>query len=283
MITIHLKSALTTLLFLPMMLFISACDKDHVRSDEKQDDTGKSIKTMSYNIHIGNPPSEPATTVDLNPIAKVIQTVKPDFVALQEVDKFTDRSGKQLDQAAKLAELTGMHYQFFKAIDRSNGEYGLAILSKYPILEHQQIELPTVAGTNAELRTAGWIRVKLADDQDFIFATSHLDHLADANRELQIRSLLKGLKSYQQYPIVLGADFNMNQSNALWDLLKVIFHVPCSTCPSTHSATKPTTAIDYLIFNQTAERMFQVKSYEAYPETYASDHLPVVLELKYKN
>lgn len=283
MINKNLKSAFLALLIAPLFFTVMACDKDSSANDKNTEDVGTTIKFMSYNIHIGNPPSQPSTVVDMEAIAKVINTAKPSFVALQEVDRFTDRSGKDLDQAAKLAELTGMHYQFFKAIDRSNGEYGLAILSKYPILEFKQVALPVVAGTGAEMRTAGWVRVQLEDGSDMVFATVHLDHISDANRELQTREMLKAMKSYQKYPIILGGDFNMNQSNSLWDLLKVIFQVPCTNCPSTHSATKPTTAIDYLLFNNTAQSIFKLKSYTTYPETYASDHLPVVMELNYQN
>ena len=55
---------------------------------------------------------------------------------------------------------------------------------------------------------------------------THIDHIADENRELQSREILKLLKSYQKYPIVLGGDFNMNQSNEVWNTLKLIFNVP---------------------------------------------------------
>ncbi len=280
---LNIKVVSVSFLFLiPLCFVLLACNKDKNGEDGGVAQNEKVLKFMSYNIHIGNPPSQPATVVDMAAIAKVINTAKPDFVALQEVDRFTDRSGKDLDQAAKLGELTGMHFQFFKAIDRSNGEYGIAILSKYPIEEFHNISLPVTPGTGAELRTLGWVRVKLADGNDFVFASTHLDHIADANRELQSRELLKALKSYQKYPMVLGGDFNMNQSNAVWDLLKIAFRVPCTNCPSTHSATKPTTAIDFLLYNGIAENMFKVKSYSTYPETYASDHLPVVMELKYQ-
>lgn len=269
------------ILCMSCLLFISAmgCDrKDSTLSSGEGNN--KLLTFMSYNIHIANPPSKPGV-VDIEAIAGVINKIKPDFVALQEVDKFTDRSGKDLDQAKKIAELTGMNYRFFKAVNRSNGEYGLAILTRFEIEEAITVSLPVNQNTGAELRALGFIRVKLNDDKDFIFATTHLDHLQDANRELQSREILKALKSYQKYPIVLGGDFNMNQSNEVWSTLKLTFEVPCSMCPATHSATNPTTAIDFLIMNNMAKAAFTLKSYSTYPETYASDHLPVVMELKY--
>ncbi|NLE90525.1 MAG: endonuclease, partial [Dehalococcoidales bacterium] len=127
---------------------------------------------MSYNIHIANPPSQPSDVVDIAAIAKVINDVKPDFVALQEVDRFTDRSGKDLDQAEAIAKLTGMKHAFIKAINRSNGEYGLAILSKYEIQESKTFSLPVNQGTGAELRTLGIIRVELGEGRNLLFGTT---------------------------------------------------------------------------------------------------------------
>lgn len=276
-----LKNFIALTVIILFYIGISACSKDSTTVDNSQQDANV-LRFMTYNIHIANPPSQPSTVVDVDTIAKVIKKVNPHFVTLQEVDRFTDRSGKNLDQAAKLSELTGMHYKFFKAINRSNGEYGLAILSKYPILEFNQVELPFVAGTGAELRTMGWVRVQLDNGQDIIVATTHIDHLEDANRELQTREILKAFKSYHNYPIVLGGDFNMNQSNSIWDLYKIVFNVPCATCPNTHSASKPTTSIDYLLLNNKAAEIFSIKSYQTYLETYASDHLPVVMDLVFQ-
>ena len=48
---------------------------------------------MSYNIHIGNPPSKPGI-IDMKAIIKAIKIENPDLVALQEVDVNTNRSGK---------------------------------------------------------------------------------------------------------------------------------------------------------------------------------------------
>ena len=49
--------------------------------------------------------------LDVPRIARVIQSVKPDLVALQEVDRNTTRTGK-VDQATELAQLTRMNHVF---------------------------------------------------------------------------------------------------------------------------------------------------------------------------
>ncbi len=88
-------------------------------------------------------PTPPGKTglIDIDAIARVINDAHPDIVALQEVDKGTARSGA-IDEAKLLAEKTGLQYQFYKAIDHDGGEYGLAILSRYPLKATKLVPLP---------------------------------------------------------------------------------------------------------------------------------------------
>ena len=88
------------------------------------------ITVMTYNIHHCNPPSKPGL-IDVEAIAAVIRRESPDFVALQEVDVHTVRSGEGLHQARKLAKLTHMHFHFAKApsMISMGGEPGTALKS----------------------------------------------------------------------------------------------------------------------------------------------------------
>src|SRR5690606_4068779 len=95
---------LAVVFFTSVLMVFAGCEKNNEGNNGGEED-GDVLTFMTYNIHIANPPSQPASVVDVAAIAKAINSVKPDFVALQEVDRFTDRSGKDLDQAAALAEL----------------------------------------------------------------------------------------------------------------------------------------------------------------------------------
>src|SRR5690349_10474736 len=90
------------------------------------------IKILTYNIHHANPPSKPGM-IDIAAVARVINNAKPDLVALQEIDVHTKRSGVTLHEADALAKETGLTAYFAKAIDYDGGEYGIAILSRFPI------------------------------------------------------------------------------------------------------------------------------------------------------
>ncbi len=86
------------------------------------------LRILTYNVHHCQGTDG---KFDYNRIAKIINDLRPDVVALQEVDRKTNRSSG-VDQAAVLAELTGLHHAFDRAIDFDSAQYGLAILSRLP-------------------------------------------------------------------------------------------------------------------------------------------------------
>ncbi len=83
------------------------------------------IRVLCYNIHHGEGVDK---KLDLDRIAKVILSVSPDVVALQEVDRKTKRTN-HVDQSSELARLTKMKVVFEKNIDFQGGHYGNAVLS----------------------------------------------------------------------------------------------------------------------------------------------------------
>lgn len=107
------------------------------------------LRTMTWNIRAGfgndGTTGERSRTPDLERIASVIRRVRPDVVALQEVDRFRDRS-EYVDQTETLAALTGMDGVFAPNLVDDAGEYGVAMLSRLPILEHEHIRFPVVDG-----------------------------------------------------------------------------------------------------------------------------------------
>jgi endonuclease/exonuclease/phosphatase family metal-dependent hydrolase len=140
---------------------------------------------MSYNIHIGNPPSKPGL-IDMDAIIKTIKTEDPDLIALQEVDVNTARSGK-INQAEIIARKLGMNFYFAKTIDHDGGDYGVTILSKYPISETKTHRLTTLAGSGGEPRVIATARIQLQNGKYIRFGATHLDHLKNpVNREVQI-------------------------------------------------------------------------------------------------
>lgn len=240
------------------------------------------LRVMSYNIHIATPPSKPDFThKDLQAIADVIKREKPSLVALQEVDKYTQRSGKSSDQAKDLAELTGMHYHFAAASQKSDGEQGQAILSRYPIIQAESYKLPVSDGSDGETRSLAVVVVEV-EGEKIVFMTVHLDHRSDVDRKFQIEQMLAHTKEFEDYPIVFGGDFNMQPDNANFSLLKSQFAMVTDQHPLTFPQIDPRIAIDLFLMNKAAVELFDVARYGVVDERYASDHLPLVMELKLK-
>lgn len=237
----------------------------------------KTLKVMSYNIHHANPPSK-TDVIDLDAIAKVIKDENPDLVGLQEVDRLTKRSGN-IDQAKLLAEKTGMHYQFFKAIDHDGGEYGVAILSRFPLSNGSKIELPQVI--KAESRILAKVEVKIDQKTTLVFANTHLDATRiDSNRVVQMKAILEELKTVKQ-PVFLVGDLNCVADATPIQLMDQQFVRSCiSDCAFTIPQDKPRKTIDYIALKNAK---WTVKSHVVIPETYASDHRPVIAVYQIKN
>ncbi|MDD2476639.1 MAG: endonuclease/exonuclease/phosphatase family protein [Dysgonamonadaceae bacterium] len=262
----------TSLLF--VLLFVAACNSS------KQSDMP--IKVMSYNIHIATPGAiSDFNITDLEAVADVIIKEAPDLVVLQEVDKNTVRSGKASDQAKDLAELTGMHYHFAGASFKSEGEQGQAILSKYPIKEAESLKLPVPEESNGETRSIAIIVVEI-EGKEVAIMTVHLDHRSDVDRAFQIAQMLELTQKYDEYPIIFGGDFNMEPDNDNFNLIKKQFKMVTDEHPLTYPQIDPNVAIDFFVLNQKAIDLFNVENYYTVDEQYASDHLPLIMELKFK-
>lgn len=258
-----------------IMMALAACSGSKSATDKAQE---ANINVLSYNIHHANPPSS-KDKIDIPAIAKVISDVKPDVVALQEVDVHTDRSGKDLHEAEELARLSGMKSFFAKGIDYGGGEYGIAILSRYPILETKRYPLTTVAGTNGEPRVLATALLELPGGRKVLMACTHLDaQRGDTNRSVQIKELTEIL-SKQPYPVIVAGDLNAPEGSSVINTLDERFQRSCEHCAFTIPVENPRRCIDFIAFTP---GKFETVSHTVIQEKYASDHLPVnaVLRLK---
>ncbi|MFB3896999.1 MAG: endonuclease/exonuclease/phosphatase family protein [bacterium] len=198
------------------------------------------VTLMTYNIHAAipdNPPYKPyrSSLADVKNIAQLIIHADPDFVALQEVDNqfgnpTTSRSG-YMDLARELARCTGRYYAFGSTIDvdptirdanagyvewgnaeisktnrKPHGEYGNAILSKYPIILARNYDLPN--RPNGENRACLNARIKIGKTIFSIYAT-HLAHDSNTDRKNQIQEITKLIENDKSKGIkILMGDFN---------------------------------------------------------------------------
>lgn len=246
-----------------------------LHSANAQGKKGK-LKILSYNIHIGKPPSQPGV-IDLKAIAKVINDSDADLVALQEVDVYTKRSGKDIDQAQELAKLTNRHLFFVKTIDHDGGDYGIAILSKFPIITTESHVLPIAEGVKFEPRTLAIATVEIKKGVFLDFACTHLD-LTSQTRQLQA-AFINTIFQNKKNPVILCGDFNAEPNSP--EIASFDAYFKRSSVPNgfTFPVVNPDKEIDYVMYSPADS--FKVKKHKVIQEHIASDHLPVFVEVKY--
>jgi len=96
---------------------------------------GFPVRVMTYNLHNG---FNTEGHLGMEDIAKVIESQDPDILALQEVSRGWVISGR-LDMLSWLSKRLDMPYVFGPTADPF---WGNAILSRYPIIEYAEYDLP---------------------------------------------------------------------------------------------------------------------------------------------
>lgn len=235
-------------------------------------DSSVNINVLSYNIHIAIGMDGQR---DLDRIARIITESQADLVALQEVDRGTQRSIGQ-DQAQELAQRTGMHVVFGKTINLQGGEYGIAVLSRHPILESKTYLLPS-QGT--EQRVALETRIRLEPSgREVTFICTHLDHTGKT-RPQQAEEINRLFLEREGTPIILAGDFNARPNEETIAILSPHWHNTNDGQELyTFQADQPDRQIDY-IFIRPADR-FEVQWVRVLDEAVASDHRPIQALLK---
>ena len=80
-----------------------------------------------------------------------------------------------MNQTDTLALKTKMFSIFGKNIDVFGGEYGNAVLSRYPIIFSENRKLPKVGNSEQRGLLAVWVQLKDKDDLT-VFISTHFDH-----------------------------------------------------------------------------------------------------------
>ena len=162
------------------------------------------LRVGSYNIK-----HDELAGLDMTKIANNITSLELDGVGLQEIDQMTTRVNG-VDTMKALSEATGYpYYHFFKAMTYQGGQYGLGILSKYPIVNTERILLHK--NSSVEQRVLGRAEIDV-DGTTFQFFVTHLEHKNEYVRGEQFKNIAETLKSYDNF--VVTGDFNTLDFNA---------------------------------------------------------------------
>jgi len=158
------------------------------------------LTVASFNIKRGS-----EVDYDMTRVAALIAQANPDIVGLQEVEVLSERTAGR-DLVKELAEAAGYsHWQFVKTMDNRGGEYGTAILSRYPIVSFENLPLDIYEGD--EPRTAGHFVLDVngaeVDYYNTHFSYKYKEFIARQAEQMNEFAAEKGRRG-----LIITADFN---------------------------------------------------------------------------
>ena len=225
-------------------------------------------------------------------IGEFLKQIDADIVILNEVDFCSTWSGHQ-NQAEAIAQAAG--YEFRGELRNydwnfiyGSWKFGNAVLSRFPITEAEEIDLPSQQWWEPWLagkKRAAKFRIHLAESKSIDVIPIHLEVRSEETRSRSVARLLSVVKA-SKVPVVLGGDFNSTPTgmpdsskapelgNAIDKLdqsgLFVREAVTAEKANFTYSSSKPKSTIDWII----PTKPNTILEYRVIDST-LSDHRPV--------
>ncbi|MCK4258212.1 MAG: endonuclease/exonuclease/phosphatase family protein [Halanaerobiales bacterium] len=246
------------------------------------------ITVMSYNIKHGKGMDD---RVDLDRIVQIIRESGADIIGLQEVDKETSRVNG-IDTPKYLAEKLGMYYVYGANMPVYGGEYGNAILSRYPIIFSKNYKLSRQALTEQR----GFLLAKIkVGDKKVNFASTHLEHKENKLRVKQVKDILE-ITHENKNPFIIVGDFNdhavtapimlmareFNDSQSLYKMFsnyQTLSYEDMIDGKLTFPSANPQSRIDYIFLSEELVLDESIDAFKVLPSQ-GSDHLPLVAKIR---
>jgi endonuclease/exonuclease/phosphatase family metal-dependent hydrolase len=257
-------------------LFLASC-----ASVQSKGSSCQPIRVMTWNIAAGHG--------DIARIAETIRESSPDIVALQEVDVHWHERSAFVDQADSLARSLKMEYRFAPIYNfpdssgvRPPRQFGVAILSRYPIRSWQNYEITRLSTqqANAEPSLApGFLETMIDTPDGAVRAFStHLDYRANpVVRTKQVIEMIDVIRQ-SKVPTLLFGDLNATPNAPELAPLKFLHDAAIKSPLDTYPAEHPSKRIDYVL----ASNELVLKEAEV-PVTTASDHRPVLSAARFRS
>jgi len=239
-------------------------------------------RILTYNVHrcVGVD-----RRLDVARVAHVIARLRPDIVALQELDVGRARTGG-VDQAHEIARRLEMAVHFHAALKVEEELYGDAILTTCPERLVQAGPLPGYPRMQAlEPRGALWVQIEIDGRAVHVINT----HLGLVPREQQIQARWIAGPKWLTHPdrvgptILLG-DFNATATSIVYRTLTDRLEPARNLAPhksptSTFPSTLPVLRIDHVFVSKEILVKDVFAPFDALTRI-ASDHLPLVMDFE---
>lgn len=234
------------------------------------------MKVLTYNIRHGVGMDQ---KLNLQRIADTIAAAGADLVGLQEVDRFWSERSNWEDQIQILANELRMHYVYLPALDLepiqpggNRRQYGLAVLSRYPVLE----TVNRLLTSEREQRGLMQVTVDIYSSKPVHFFNTHCG-LSAAERKKQTAEIIQYVQKQQSGPSIIVGDFNADLHSEEMQQIAGCFHEVLSGQPDalTFPSNQPKVKLDHIFYTDgLALQDAQII------QTEASDHLPIVAQFQ---
>ncbi|MDD1779399.1 MAG: endonuclease/exonuclease/phosphatase family protein [Candidatus Helarchaeota archaeon] len=243
--------------------------------------TTHQVKFLTYNIHFGVGMDD---RLDLERIVQNILVEDPDIIGMQEVENGRLTS-QGVDMAQWIARALGMYYYYYPAVNEH--AFGVAILSRYPIINITAYQLPTIQLERVFLHAA----IRLNTSFSINVFITHLG-LENDNTTAQIEFILSKTNAATGPKVMMG-DFNLHNTTTQIGNVTLFFTdtavafdpTPGDTFPSFPSPL-PGERIDYIFASGYTAIIDSHVVTDMVPGVHAawefgSDHCPVTTTLQY--
>lgn len=243
----------------------------HIRHMSKEEASKTTLKVMCYNTRHAKGMDD---RVDVARLAARIQASGADLVGLQEIDRGTNRSDG-VDQIAELGRLIGFHSAYGAFMDYDGGQYGLGVLSRYPIVESRTVPIPD----KKEPRVALFVTVELPSGEKVCLADIHFDCIEDDTERIGQAQIVASSLREIDMPSLLMGDFNDEPGTRTIGFFRsfMLEAVKPDTNRLTFPSAAPDREIDFLFLFPAAR--WVVNKVEVVDDSMTSDHRPIVAEL----
>lgn len=242
------------------------------------------VRVMSFNIHHG---ADSSDELDLERIATEIESSGAEVIGLQEVDNHWSARSDFVDQTAWLADRLDMHYVYGANLDLApqegqveSSQYGNAILSEYPILKSENHLLTSIQYDEMPTEQRGLLEAVINVRGNHIsFYSTHLDHQRAEQRELEVEEILNIVDAHNRPAIIVG-DLNAQPDAPEFPPLFAAFTDTFAALGQNEDNTFTTADGDAIRIDFILTRGKIEAQSAAVIDTDASDHLPIVADLK---
>lgn len=239
----------------------------------------------------------------MDTVAKALRRLDAEIILLQGVDKNSKRTGPKVDATADLAQELSMNYAYGAAQQLADGgTTGLAILSKYPILQSEVLPLPSLSDEQGKVINQRILMMSQIMIQGFerpiIIMNTELDPYgseeAQKHQIMRLNELLLGTMPYNEFEDfltkvkILGGSFMtsaespiMQELKPYWNQLKLEDRLAMRNYP----LINPLADVDHLFTSRA--QVWSLKKFEVlksmdkgvYWEK-VTDHAPIMAEIQ---